>query len=202
MVRAPSDTRERILLAAAELWHANSYDAIGVAEICAAAKAQKGSFFHFFKTKEDLAVAVLRLHRERGKAAVEACFSERDVPPLDRLRRFTESMQQTMVDAQASGAARGCPIGNLASELATRLPAVRAEAASIFEALRGAFRTVLDEAVACGDLASDADTDRLAGTLLAQVQGLALLGKTFENAERVLPLGEHVLDVLLIDQRS
>src|SRR5262245_64796679 len=54
-----SDTRERLIESASELWHSRSYADVGVNEICEHAGARKGSFYHFFASKQDLALAVI-----------------------------------------------------------------------------------------------------------------------------------------------
>ena len=53
------DTRQRLLDAAGELIHASSYREVGVQQICDRAGVRKGSFYHFFPSKRDLALASL-----------------------------------------------------------------------------------------------------------------------------------------------
>jgi TetR/AcrR family transcriptional repressor of nem operon len=57
-----SDAKERILTAAQSLIEQRGYSALGVAEICKAAGVPKGSFYYFFDSKEELALAVLDEH--------------------------------------------------------------------------------------------------------------------------------------------
>ena len=54
-----TETRERIVEAARQLFFKQGYAATGVAEILKAAEANSGSLYHFFPSKEDLLVAVL-----------------------------------------------------------------------------------------------------------------------------------------------
>ncbi|HTO08336.1 MAG TPA: helix-turn-helix domain-containing protein, partial [Myxococcota bacterium] len=54
-----SDARERLIDEASRLFHARSYESVGVQELCDAAEVNKGSFYHFFPSKEDLAAAVI-----------------------------------------------------------------------------------------------------------------------------------------------
>jgi len=53
-MNAQLDTYDRILLAARELIHARSYAEVGVAAICDQAQVKKGSFYHFFPSKQAL----------------------------------------------------------------------------------------------------------------------------------------------------
>jgi len=52
-----SDTRERLLEAAIDLLWASSFGAVSVDQICEGAGVKKGSFYHFFESKIDLAIA-------------------------------------------------------------------------------------------------------------------------------------------------
>ena len=57
-----SDARERIVRAATRLFLTRSYHAVGIDELCAAADVGKGSLYHYFSSKSDLAKAVIDLH--------------------------------------------------------------------------------------------------------------------------------------------
>ncbi len=59
-MRARSEeTRERILAAAEECFTRYGYDATGVAEICKRAEVSKGTFFHYFPTKQALLLELI-----------------------------------------------------------------------------------------------------------------------------------------------
>ena len=53
------DTQKRILDSASELIHARSYADVGVSAICEHAGVKKGSFYHFFRSKQELTLTVL-----------------------------------------------------------------------------------------------------------------------------------------------
>ena len=53
------DTKESLLAAAKKLFLTRGYAGTSVDAICSQAKVSKGSFYHFFDTKEELALAVL-----------------------------------------------------------------------------------------------------------------------------------------------
>ncbi|MDT5019250.1 MAG: TetR/AcrR family transcriptional regulator, transcriptional repressor for nem operon, partial [Mycobacterium sp.] len=59
-----SDARERIVSTAARLFLERSYQAVGVDELCKAADVRKGSFYHYFPSKSELAKAVIDLHAQ------------------------------------------------------------------------------------------------------------------------------------------
>src|SRR5207244_3269600 len=72
-------TRERIARAAARLLALKGYHDTKLEEILAAAKVTTGAFFHHFRSKEDLAFAVIDRHmRKRGQQLERI---EQDLPP-------------------------------------------------------------------------------------------------------------------------
>lgn len=75
-----SDTRERLLTAAWELICAETYGAVGVEAICERAGAKKGSFYHFFASKADLAIQAMEEHWRDYRAQFLA-LSVLEVPP-------------------------------------------------------------------------------------------------------------------------
>lgn len=176
----PHATRDRIVRVAAEAWHAKSFDGIGTAELCRRAKVHKGSFFHFFPTKDALLLAVLERHAQQVAADFRAGPFARDVAPLARFERFFGGCLAHMKEQiDRDGCARGCPIGNVVLELSTRSAVIRKAAARVFDVMRAIFKEALDEAVARGDLPRSTDVDATSGALLAYLQGLAVIGKAY-----------------------
>ena len=107
-------TRERIVEAALYLFWKNGYAATGMAEILAAAEAKPGSFYYFFKTKEELLLAVLRLYVETLWPVVMApAFAESD-DPVERVFHVLGFYRQNLI---RTGCTYGCPIGRLALEI-------------------------------------------------------------------------------------
>lgn len=195
----PCDTRERILRVAAEAWHERSFDGIGTAEICRRAGIHKGSFFHFFPSKDDLLLAVLNRYAEQIGPRLRGGPFARDVPPLDRfVRLFAVRAGEARAQLASCGCMKGCPIGNVVIELATRNPAVQQAAARVFDEMQAVFREALDDALARGELRPGTDTRMVAATVLAFLQGMAVLGKAYGQADRLEP----VLDQLLALLRS
>lgn len=195
--QAPADTRERILRVAAEAWHSRSFDGIGTAEICRRAEVHKGSFFHFFPTKEDLLLAVLGRYAEQVGLRLRQGPFAGDVPPLARFARFMAGQGESAArDLAANGCMKGCPIGNIVLELSTRSPAVQQAAARVFDVMQTVFREALDCAVATGELPPATDTKALAGAVLAFVQGIAVLGKAYGDLGRLAPVAGHLMTLL------
>lgn len=183
-MNAPTtDTQQRILDAARQLIYARSYADVGVAEICEQAGVQKGSFYHFFPSKRDLTLAVLDAHYVSFKEQLfEQAFAP-DIPPLARVERFAklyyEFQKQLM---QETGRVLGCPVGNLANELASHDEVMRHKIDGIFHKIQALLQLVLKEARKAGDLPA-VNIEATAQAMLAYLEGVVMMAKTQNDPE-------------------
>lgn len=182
-----SDAKQKILAAARSLIEARGYSALGVAEICTAAGVPKGSFYHFFESKEVLALAVVDEHwaaqqRDWARAL------DGDAEPLERLRRLFEETEAAQHAAQEGcGTVAGCLFGNLTLELSNQTESVRERLQEIFEAQVAMVEAVVAEARERGDIAV-ADTGAAARAVVAQLEGQVLFAKLYNDTGRLSPL--------------
>lgn len=163
------DTRDRIVRSAAKLFLTRSYHAVGTADMCEAADVRKGSFYHFFQSKTDVAKAVVDLHA----AAFDERFDE-----AERQGRDIFAIAAAVTDVQSAFEARhgrivGCPFGNLAAELSTTDEELRAHVAAVFSR----WEQRLTDACERAPLRDGADPGQVARMIVAQIQGLILLAK-------------------------
>jgi len=174
-----ADTYQRIIESAQELMHASSYSDVGVAAICAKAKVKKGSFYHFFPSKQDLTLAVIDKNAADMKVSlIDQAFNSA-LAPLERLQCFidlTIEMQTTI--HQQTGHVYGCPFGNLATEMSTQDEDIRRKLDKSFASLYGIFSTTLQEAVDNNELDKINNVDATAQAMLAYLEGTMLLAKT------------------------
>lgn len=189
------DTRQRIVASARDLIYSRSYADVGVAEICARAEVRKGSFYHFFPSKQELALAVIE---EMGRALEDQVLGPafaRDLPPLPRLARFLEALHAFQQGtARQAGHMLGCPFGNLALELATSDEVIRRKLETVFAAIQARFERVLEDAAANGEV-QGVDIPATAQAMLAYVEGVLLMAKTANDAGLIPRLGPAFLQI-------
>lgn len=184
-----TDTRTRILSAAREMFHGRSYADVGIQEICEAARVQKGSFYHFFPSKRDLALAVIDDMADDWAHGFVAEAFDQALPPVERLDYLIDAAYYWQkASSDLEGRMPGCLFGNLALEMSTRDDVMRARLNAVFDKARDRFRATLDEAVRAGALAA-MDTEATASAMLAYLEGIILLAKTRNDPEVILRLG-------------
>lgn len=193
-----SDARQRIVTTAARLFLERSYQAVGVDELCTAADVRKGSFYHYFSSKSELAKAVVDLHAQEFARQLTGSA---DASPVQRLHAIPRAIGTIQAGLEAQfGRAVGCPFGNLAAELSTTDDDLRAHLAETLGAMHRHLAATCRDAAEAGALRAGTDPDELAAALLAQYQGVILLAK-LNNAgvSGLEPALRAFLDTYLVD---
>ena len=184
-----SDARERLVESGSELLHERGYTAVGVSELCEAAGVKKGSFYHFFPSKQDLAMAVIDDMADDWAHGFVAEAFDRNLPPLERFDYLIDAAYYWQKAAKdLEGRMPGCLFGNLALEVSTRDEVLRAKLNAVFQKASGRFHETLDEAVESGHIVP-LDTEATAQAMLAFLEGVILLAKTRNDPEVVRLLG-------------
>lgn len=189
-----SDARERLVRGAARLFLTRSYRAVGVEELCEAADVRRGSFYHFFPAKSDLAKAVIDHHAAALWARLDMAVPAATSPDgaAARLHAMADAVGAIQAGFEARfGRVVGCPFGNLAAELATTDDDLRTHLATVFAAWEERLASVCHEAAAHGALRDGVDPGLLAKSLVAQFQGMILLAKTGRSSASEIPQALH-----------
>ncbi|MFJ8692044.1 TetR/AcrR family transcriptional regulator [Streptomyces roseolilacinus] len=191
-----STARDRLIDATGELMQSRGYGSLGVAEICAKAEVKKGSFYHFFESKQALTVEAVNAYwkAERSCWTTELAAAG---PALDRLRRLLDAMvrlQRRM--KEASGTVDGCLLGNLALELSTQEPAVRARLEEIFDEQIALVAATLDDAADEGTVPRERATAATARAVVAHLEGLVMFAKLKNDPAVLDDLWPHTLLLL------
>jgi TetR/AcrR family transcriptional repressor of nem operon len=186
-----STARTRLVASAGRRIHASSYAAASVEDLCADAGVQKGSFYYFFPSKRDLALAAIDDHWAKAVTTIlEPAFAS-DIEPLERITRFFH----TVADRQRARVVRGCPFGNLAAELGTQDKVIRARVRTVFDGYQAYFERALRDAETSGTLCG-VDVPSAARALLAYFQGALLLAKTTNDASIIDALADQALNLV------
>lgn len=175
-----SATRDKLILAGAELIAEHGYNATGINAVLKASGVPKGSFYHYFASKEDFGLAVIDDFAAEYDDRLAAILGDETVAPLERLRRYFEAGRVDMATCDHS---RGCLIGNLGQELSAHSEVFRERLNRILRRWERRFVGCLAAAREAGDIEADLDPEELAGFILAGWEGAILRAKTVKSVE-------------------
>jgi AcrR family transcriptional regulator len=173
-----NSTRDRLVEAARLLFWKHGYAATGIAQILKDADAGSGSLYYFFPTKEDLLLAVLEWYRENLWTEVVQPVFERVNDPVERIFGILDGYRRGLLITNYQ---RGCPIGNLALELADSQPAARQLLAVNFTGWRRAIEQCLDETA--DRFPESVDRQQLAFFVLTTMEGAVMLSRAYGNID-------------------
>ncbi len=169
-----SNKREKLLEAARELIHQQGYRHTTLSEIAERSEVPLGNVYYYFKTKDDLAAAVIKEHLESFGAQFKRWDSEISNPKvrLQTLLDYLESIKDVLAEA-------GCPIGSLCQELSKEDGPLAEQAGNILTMQLAWVQSQFE--------AMELENARaLATELVTNLQGISLLANSLHDEELVL----------------
>jgi TetR/AcrR family transcriptional repressor of nem operon len=191
-----SDANQRLMTAALDLMWEESYGAVTIDDICKRADVKKGSFYYFFKSKADLAVAALeKLWTDEWKPRLDAQFSP-SVEPLDRITGYLEGLYARQAEHfKKYSKVLGCPVCSVGSEVSTQEIDVNAKVREIISRKWRYYESAIRDAIAAG-LIEAGDPAKMAQTLGFLIEGAMSQARIMNNAEVLRNLPASALEML------
>jgi TetR/AcrR family transcriptional repressor of nem operon len=184
-----SDANERLMDAALDLMWEESYGAVTIDDICKRAVVKKGSFYYFFGSKAELAVAALERMWERDwQPKLDRLFSP-SIEPVQRMTTYLEGIYQSQAEMKAkTGKVLGCPVCSVGSEVSTQEIDVSAKIREIFARKRRYYESTIRDAMAGGAIES-CDPSQKALALVGLIEGMVSQARIMNDPEvlRELP---------------
>jgi TetR/AcrR family transcriptional repressor of nem operon len=118
----PTDSKTKLLEAALHCIRAQGYAATTVDDICRAAGVTKGSFFHHFKTKEDLALSAIAHWRTMTEGLFAGAAYHTAADPLDRVLGYLD-LRAAILDGTIPDFT--CLLGTMVQEIYATHPHLR-----------------------------------------------------------------------------
>jgi TetR/AcrR family transcriptional regulator, transcriptional repressor for nem operon len=145
-----SDARERLIEGIAELIWVGSYGSTTIDDICAKAGVKKGTFYYFFESKAELAIAAIDADWQRRRVELDSIFSP-IVPPLDRFTNLVKYVVRSQKEARERfGCVLGCPLFALGAEISTHEAKLQKKVEEILNYKRTYFESAIRDAHAAG----------------------------------------------------
>ena len=161
-------TKDRILDAAKEIMLQKSFHSVGLNEILTSVKVPKGSFYHYFASKEQFGTELLQHYTAQHTARLRQVLLSEDLDPLQRLVSFMEGTAATMLECQCK---QLCLVAKLGAEVSTFSEPMRAVLAEGIRDWRGIFEQVIREGQESGVIRKNIAASDAAGVVQDLWQG-------------------------------
>jgi TetR/AcrR family transcriptional repressor of nem operon len=173
--------RDKLVTAAQGLMLTQGYQPTSVDEIIATAGVSKGSFYHYFKSKEELGSAVAENYLEQAVAVLGKGVYQTVEDPLERAFAFVDHLEWASTRLWN----HGCMLGSFAIDLSSSHPEIAGCLDNLMNSLESRMEPLL-KPVADACTQQDAPTGReLANHLMAVIEGGIVMAKAHGDPDRM-----------------
>jgi TetR/AcrR family transcriptional repressor of nem operon len=163
------NTRQRLIDATYEEVYSHGYQGSALADILANAGVHKGSMYHFFPNKKEMALSAI-------KEKIAERFGTRYRAIIEGEGAYLETFFRSLRDISARDFKRGCPLANLVQEMSNLDEDFDRTLKVIYAQFRGVLKSIYDAAVDAGEM-KVCDTDKLALFSVVVLEGAVLSAK-------------------------
>lgn len=188
------ETKTHILEMGAQIVHQKGFNATGIQEVLNAAAVPKGSFYFYFKSKEEFGLQLIDYFSDFLFSKMDELLNADNVAPLNKLWNYFEWF---LVYFEQNNFTGGCPIGNLAQEMGDLNDSFREKLKPVFDKMKANIAQCLEEAQQKGDLSPALDIFNLSDFIVSSWQGALLQMKVMKNTAPVRNFERIVFDSLL-----
>lgn len=176
------ETRELLLRAGLEVLTEKGFSAAGIDEILRRVQVPKGSFYHYFKSKEAFGEELIRRYAAFFAAKLDKHFGNESLSPLERIRAFAEDARAGMVKYEYR---RGCLVGNLGQEINVLPESFREQLRLVFRDWQERLARNLRAAQEAGQISASSDCEQLAAFFWIGWEGAVLRTNLEQNPEPI-----------------
>jgi TetR/AcrR family transcriptional regulator, transcriptional repressor for nem operon len=191
-------TRKTILDKGAMLVHSQGFVNTGIQEILEAAGVPRGSFYFYFKNKEDFGLALVEQYGAFISSIFDKHLKDKSQTPMARFSGLIDTYIQIFTNLKFS---HGCPIGNLSLEMSDLSEPIRAKLLEAYSKMRSDIRNCLHEAREAGEIHETGDLDSMAIFILNSWEG-ALLDMKLSKSITPLVIFKNIMTNFFIKNKD
>ena len=173
------ETREALIRRGTEVLTEKGFSATGLDEVLRQIGVPKGSFYHYFDSKEAFGLEVVDHFAGYFARKLDRWFDDESLAPLARLAAFVEDAKRGMA---RHAYRRGCLNGNLGQEMSALPESYRDRLEAVFQDWQARLAACLEAARRAGEIAPDADCERLAAFFWIGWEGAVLRARLMRSA--------------------
>jgi len=187
-------TKDKILAHGAQIIHQKGFKNTGIQEILYNAGVPKGSFYFYFKSKEDFGLELIDYYFNFFASMIESHLNAPEVSPLKRLQSFFEKFRSI---CEQQGCKGGCPIGNLTQEIGGLSDAFQHKLRHALNKMKAGIAECLDLAQQEQEIDPALDVSETADFILNSWEGALLRMKAESNTAPLILFEKMVFDRVL-----
>jgi TetR/AcrR family transcriptional regulator, transcriptional repressor for nem operon len=174
------ETRTLLLRAGVAALTEKGFSATGIDEVLKSVNVPKGSFYHFFGSKEAFGAELITLYNDYFVRKLDQFLLDDSQTPLRRIDAFCLDAERGM---ERFGFRRGCLVGNLGQEMNALPEAFRTQLTDVLLDWQARTERCLEAAKATGEISIRSDCARLAAFFWIGWEGAVLRAKLERRAE-------------------
>lgn len=176
---ARRETRERLVRCGIALLTEQGFATTGIDEVLKRVGVPKGSFYHYFASKDEFGRAVIEAYAAYFDRKLDRWLLDEAQAPLQRLRNFVADATHGV---ERYDYRRGCLVGNLSQELASTHEEFRALLEEVFRGWQYRLQRCLEQARDTGAIAAHANCAQLAAYFWIGWEGAILRAKLVRSS--------------------
>ncbi|MBE0451231.1 MAG: TetR family transcriptional regulator C-terminal domain-containing protein [Clostridia bacterium] len=182
-----------ILESSIHIMHSKGYNGTGVKELTDASNIPKGSFYNYFKSKEEYGVEALWYYYDQLSSSSLMILTDHSIEPNERIVRFYEDNVEHFKN---NGFVKGCFIGNMTEEMCDTSSDIASAAEEIHKNISRKIELCLTEAKESNKREYLSDPDLLADFIVNSWQG-ALVRMKSEKSGKALDVFMKILNKIV-----
>lgn len=184
MARSDNGTRQKLIDTATSLLWTSSYGSVSVDDICNAAGVKKGSFYHYFSSKLELATIAMEEYYETFIRPVMDVIFSPYIPLAEQIAALADSIIKEQQDVRRRfGLVCGCPMAALASEMiGSKNAPILAKIEEMFGKCKHYIRNAIAASVKNGTIEPQ-DVDAKTEEIHDFITGLMMMARIHNNLD-------------------
>ncbi|MDO7083795.1 TetR/AcrR family transcriptional regulator [Pseudocolwellia sp. AS88] len=191
--RENHDTKADLIRSGLEQLTETGFASSGVDQILKKVGVPKGSFYHYFASKEAFGRAVIEKYADYFANKLDVFLLDESYSPLTRISNFVEDAKMGMIRHQFK---RGCLVGNLGQEVELLPESFRPQLIDIFLSWQHRIANCLKAAQSSGEISNTANCEQLAEYFWIGWEGAVSRAKLVQDTKPLESYFNHFMTTL------
>lgn len=191
------NTKHIIIETGAKIMHEKGFGSTGIQEVLNTAKVPKGSFYFYFKSKEEFGLEVLNYFFDHFKNQFSIYIQYEEKPHIQRVKDFLTEFLTFFINGEYKG---GCPIGNFTLEMSDVNERFRDQLNKIIKESSALIADQIKLAQDKNEIANRDDPKTLADFIFYSWEGMIMQMKVERNSNALEKFNYYIFHQLLQKQ--